>query len=108
MRVRRFHPCQKNPNGQTDQFITCHEIIKDGDRLYLAYRDAGIIILDISDPTKPTEVGNLDYVPPYNGDPGEERSCSTSATARAFRSAAARGDTPRPPCHTLASRYPVS
>jgi hypothetical protein len=66
---------QKNPNGQTDQFITCHEIIKDGDRLYLAYRDAGIIILDISDPTKPVEIGNLDYVPPYNGDPGVPLGC---------------------------------
>ena len=66
---------QKNPNGQTDQFITCHEIIKDGDRLYMAYRDAGIIILDISDRTKPIEVGNLDYVPPYNGDPGVPLGC---------------------------------
>jgi hypothetical protein len=66
---------QKSPNGQTDQFITCHEIIKDGNRLYMAYRDAGIFILDISDPTKPTEVGNLDYVPPYNGDPGVPLGC---------------------------------
>jgi hypothetical protein len=66
---------QKSPNGETDQFITCHEIIKDGNRLYLAYRDAGIFILDISDPTKPTEVGNLDYVPPYNGDPGVPMGC---------------------------------
>jgi hypothetical protein len=66
---------QKNPNGQTDQFVTCHEIIKDGNRLYLAYRDAGIIILDISDPTKPKEVGSLDYVPPYNGDPGVPLGC---------------------------------
>jgi hypothetical protein len=66
---------QKNPNGQTDQFITCHEIIKDGDRLYLAYRDAGIIILDIADPTRPSEIGTLDYVPPYNGDPGVPLGC---------------------------------
>ena len=66
---------QKSPNGETDQFITCHEIIKDGNRLYMAYRDAGIFILDISDPTKPTEIGNLDYVPPYNGDPGVPMGC---------------------------------
>jgi hypothetical protein len=66
---------QKNPNGQTDQFITCHEIIKDGERLYLAYRDAGVIILDLKDPTKPTEVGVFDYVPPYNGDPGVPLGC---------------------------------
>src|SRR5262245_54538310 len=40
----------KNPNG-TNQWVTCHEAIKDGSRLYLAYRDAGVIILDIADPT---------------------------------------------------------
>jgi hypothetical protein len=70
---------QKNPNGLTDQWVTCHEIIKDGNRLYLAYRDAGVIILDISDPTKPTEVGVFDYVPPYNGDPGNPLGCCPGA-----------------------------
>lgn len=63
---------QKNPNG-TDQWVTCHEAIKDGNRLYLAYRDAGVIILDIADPTKPSVVGEYDYVPPFNGDPGLPR-----------------------------------
>jgi hypothetical protein len=70
---------QKQPNGKTDQFITCHEIIKDGNRLYLAYRDAGVIILDITDRTKPTEVGLFDYVPPYNGDPGNPLGCCPGA-----------------------------
>jgi hypothetical protein len=65
---------QKNPNG-TEQFVTCHEIIKMGNRLYLAYRDAGVVILDISDPTKPVEAGVFDYVPPYNGDPGTPPGC---------------------------------
>jgi hypothetical protein len=63
---------QKNPNG-TDQWVTCHEAIKDGSRLYLAYRDAGVIILDVADPTKPAVVGEYDYVPPFNGDPGLPR-----------------------------------
>ena len=70
---------QKNPNGLTDQFITCHEIIKDGNRLSLAYRDAGVIILDISNPASPTEVGVFDYVPPYNGDPGNPLGCCPGA-----------------------------
>lgn len=69
---------QKNPNG-TDQFITCHEIIKDGNRLYLAYRDAGVIILDISNPANPSEVGVFDYVPPFNGDPGTPPGCCPGA-----------------------------
>jgi hypothetical protein len=65
---------QKNPSG-TNQYVTCHEIIKDGNRLYLAYRDAGALILDISDPTRPTVIGRYDYVPPYNGDPGDPLGC---------------------------------
>lgn len=66
------------PNG-TPQFVTCHEIIKYGSRLYLAYRDAGVIILDISNPSKPVEVGVFDYVPPFNGDPGTPRGCCPGA-----------------------------
>jgi hypothetical protein len=68
----------KNPVG-TDQFVTCHEIIKDGTRLYVAYRDAGVIILDITDPTRPTELGVFDYVPPFNGDPGTPPGCCPGA-----------------------------
>jgi hypothetical protein len=56
------------PNGSF-QYPMCHEVVQDGDRLYLAYRDSGAIILDISDPTKPQQVGRYDFVPPYNGDP---------------------------------------
>lgn len=69
---------QLNPNG-TQQFVTCHEVIKDGTRLYLAYRDAGVIILDIADPTRPTVVGEFDYVPPFNGDPGTPPGCCPGA-----------------------------
>ena len=68
----------KNPNG-TQQFVMCHEAIKDGTRLYLAYRDAGLIILDITDPTKPAVVGDYDYVPPFNGDPGTPPGCCPGA-----------------------------
>ena len=43
------------PNG-SDQMITCHEIQKDNDRLYLAYRDEGVVILDITNPANPVRV----------------------------------------------------
>lgn len=69
---------QLYPNGQA-QFVQCHEIIKYGSRLYLAYRDAGVIILDISNPSRPAEVGVFDYVPPFNGDPGTPRGCCPGA-----------------------------
>jgi len=55
---------RKNPNG-SDQMITCHEIEKDNDRLYLAYRDEGVVILDITNPAKPLRIdGGYDYSPP--------------------------------------------
>ncbi len=69
---------QLNPNG-TQQFVTCHEAIKEGTRLYLAYRDAGVIVLDITDPARPTELGAFDYSPPFNGDPGNPPGCCPGA-----------------------------
>jgi hypothetical protein len=56
----------RNPDG-TPQVNWCHEVNKDGDRLYVAWRDAGFLILDVSDPANPQLVGRWDYVPPYNG-----------------------------------------
>jgi hypothetical protein len=55
-----------NPDGSA-QLNWCHEVNKDGDRLYVAWRDAGFLILDVSDPSQPALVGRWDYVPPYNG-----------------------------------------
>lgn len=37
-----------------------------GDLAYLPYGAAGMIVLDISDVTKPTQVGRLDFSPPFN------------------------------------------
>jgi hypothetical protein len=37
-----------------------------GDRAYLAYGAAGLVILDIGDPTAPRPVGRLDLAPPFN------------------------------------------
>ena len=56
----------KNPDG-TPQMIWCHEIFYDKDKLYVAYRDAGMIVLDVHDRTHPVQVSRLDYVPPYSG-----------------------------------------
>lgn len=37
------------------------------DRAYVAYLDGGIVILDISDKSRPREISRLNYSPPYNG-----------------------------------------
>jgi hypothetical protein len=57
---------QANPDG-TQQKIWCHEITLDKNRLYVAWRDAGVVVVDVTDPSKPTIISQLDYVPPFNG-----------------------------------------
>ncbi len=57
---------QLNPDG-TNQIISCHEINFHNDRLYIAYRDAGLVIVDVSNRSNPRIIGRLDYVPPFNG-----------------------------------------
>ena len=57
---------QANPDG-TPQKVWCHEITLDKNRLYVAWRDAGVVIVDVTDPTNPAIISQLDYVPPFNG-----------------------------------------
>ncbi len=57
---------QKNLDG-SPQHIWCHEVNYFKDRLYVAWRDAGMVILDVSDRAKPTVISRLDYVPPFHG-----------------------------------------
>ena len=57
---------QLNPNG-TPQRVVCHEPIVHGNLVYVSWRDAGMVIVDVSDPANPQIVSRLDYVPPFNG-----------------------------------------
>ena len=43
----------------------CHLPLRSGDRLYVAYWHAGVIILDIADVSRPRFVSRLDWSPPY-------------------------------------------
>jgi hypothetical protein len=43
----------------------CHHPIRLGDRLYTSYWHGGLVILDISDMTKPKCVGAIDWSPPF-------------------------------------------
>jgi len=65
-----------NPDG-TAQRISCHEINIHKDRLYIAYKDAGLVVVDVTDRSNPKIIGRLDYVPPFNG--GSLGSAHTSA-----------------------------
>lgn len=49
------------------QRVWCHEITIHKNRLYIAWRDAGFVVVDVTDPSNPKLIGQLDYVPPFNG-----------------------------------------
>jgi hypothetical protein len=55
-----------NPDG-TPQKVWCQQITIHKNRLYVGWRDAGLGVVDVTDPSKPRLVGQLDYVPPFNG-----------------------------------------
>ncbi len=48
-------------------WVSLHDITTYKDRAYLAYRDEGVIILDISDVRKPTKIGQIKWSPPEEG-----------------------------------------
>ena len=54
------------PDGKP-QIIQCHEIVYYNDRIYAAWRDAGMVILDIKDRSTPKLLATYDYVPPFHG-----------------------------------------
>lgn len=47
--------------GQTGTPVQCHDITTYGDRAYVAWRDKGVQILDISDMRKPKRVGEINW-----------------------------------------------
>ena len=48
-------------------WVALHDITTYKDRAYLAYRDQGVIILDISDMRKPTKISQIKWSPPEEG-----------------------------------------
>ena len=59
---------QKNMDG-SPQHVWCHEINYFKDRIYVAWRDAGMVIVDVTDRAKPRIISRWDYVPPFHGGP---------------------------------------
>ena len=43
----------------------CHHSLHAGDRLYVSYLHGGIVILDISDRSKPKQISGIHWSPPY-------------------------------------------
>lgn len=57
---------QRNLDGSR-QRVWCHEVSYHKDRLYVAWRDAGMVIVDVSDRANPRIISRFEYVSPYHG-----------------------------------------
>jgi hypothetical protein len=63
----QYGPLNRNGPDGKPQVIACHEVVAYNDRLYLAWRDAGMLVLDTKDRTAPRLLATYDYVPPFHG-----------------------------------------
>ena len=66
---RWWVPGQHTAGGEkaTEEGVSLHgPAVPVGNLLYLPYGSAGMIVLDISDVSKPKQVGQLDFAPPFH------------------------------------------
>jgi hypothetical protein len=63
----QYGPLNRNGPDGKPQIIQCHEIVYYNNRVYAAWRDAGMQIIDVKDRTKPKLLAVYDYVPPFHG-----------------------------------------
>jgi hypothetical protein len=54
-------PTDDGSGGQTGTPVQCHDITTYGNRAYVAWRDKGVIILDISNPANPIFKGEINW-----------------------------------------------
>src|SRR6195256_6418860 len=63
----RYGPLNRNGPDGKQQIVQCHEIVYYNDRVYAAWRDAGMVILDVKDRSNPKLLATYDYNPPFHG-----------------------------------------
>jgi len=63
----QFGPLNRNGPDGKQQIIQCHEIVYYNDRVYAAWRDAGMQIIDVKDRSNPKLIATYDYNPPFHG-----------------------------------------
>jgi hypothetical protein len=59
-----YYPVFKNPDGKWTKYVALHYVSIEGNVAYLAYHQAGLILLDIADPAHPKLLSRTDYMVP--------------------------------------------
>ena len=73
-------PVIKNENGKWIKHVGMHYVTVYRDRAYLSYQQAGLIILDVSDRSKPRLISHTDYlVPGYDPTNPDIEACRRAA-----------------------------
>jgi hypothetical protein len=67
LKGEQYGPMDRNGPDGKPQIIQCHEIVHYNDRLYAAWRDAGMVILDVTNRATPKLLATYDYNPPFHG-----------------------------------------
>ncbi len=67
MKGEQYGPMNRNGPDGKPQIIQCHEILYANDRLYASWRDAGMVILDVTNRATPKLLATYDYNPPFHG-----------------------------------------
>jgi len=83
MKGEQYGPLNRNGPDGKPQIVQCHEIVYYNERIYAAWRDAGMVILDVKDRSRPKLLASYDYVPPFHG--GNLGAAHTSAPVVARR-----------------------
>jgi hypothetical protein len=63
----QFGPFNRNGPDGKPQIVQCHEIVYYNERVYAAWRDAGMVIIDVKDRSNPKLLATYDYNPPFHG-----------------------------------------
>jgi len=73
-------PVVRRPDGKYLKHVAMHYATPYGNVVYLSYRQAGLIVLDVSDKSKPRQVSRMDYVVPgAEPDAPDANACRASA-----------------------------
>lgn len=77
------NPIVRGPSGLWTKHVGMHYVAVEGDRAYLSYNQAGLVILDVKDNSRPKLVSRVDYlVPGFDPSNPDAEACKKAASGR--------------------------